>query len=470
MGPQKKGFCLNAQSYNSLRTISSRFFNFVMDFTPFFQAYRRNVSEHARNYLAGLLMKAPRKNMERISEVVEGGNYADYQHFISDSKWDAKALKDKVAQLVNDLLGGPDAVLCLDESGFTKKGKKSVGVARQYNGRLGKVDNCQVGVFATLCDGKDKSSIVDYRLYLPEEWINDPKRCKAAGIPDKQMIKKTKIDHAYDMIAEAHAKGISFDWVASDAFYGRNLCLQNKIDDLGKKFTADIPANFSVYTKDPRPYMPRRKDKIGPKYKRRRARTKPVCASTILESIEPEKWSTVTVRETTKGILRVNAYAQRIFTWDGNEKHAREWWLVFTHDPKANEKKTFLCNAEASASIQTMVQKHACRFWIERTFQDGKTSAGMADYQVRGWLGWHHHMAMVMLALLFMLKERISNQKSVQLLSCQDIVELLTYYLPRKDTTEEGVFNSMLKRHQQRQQSILSAKKRESLAESILPK
>ena len=143
---------------------------------------------------------------------------------------------------------------------------------------------------------------------------------------------------------------------------------------------------------------------------------------------------------------------------------------MLTVDQKTNEKKYILCNAEESVSLLTMVQKHACRFWIERAFQDGKTSVGMADYQVRGWLGWHHHMAMVMTASLFMLKERLLHKESVDLLSCQDIVELPTYYLPRKDRNEKEVFEAMIKRHTQRKQSIDSAKRKQKLTEFNLPK
>ena len=167
---------------------------------------------------------------------------------------------DRVAKEINAHLGGEDTVLCLDESGFTKKGKKSAGVARQYNGRLGKVDNCQVGVFASLCNGEDRSGIIDYRLFLPDEWIGDPQRCRQAGIPDEHIVKKTKIDHAYEMIVTAITRGIIFDWIAADAFYGRDLSLLNKIDDKEKIFIVDVPENFFVYLKDPKPFLPRRKE------------------------------------------------------------------------------------------------------------------------------------------------------------------------------------------------------------------
>ena len=144
--------------------------------------------------------------------------------------------------------------------------------------------------------------------------------------------------------------------------------------------------------------------------------------------------------------------------------------LVFTFDSITQERKQILCNADESIDLSDIVRKHACRFWIERAFQDGKTSVGMADYQVRGWLGWHHHMTLVMVASLFMLKERLRNQTTVNLLSCQDIVDSLTFYLPRKDVTEEGVFRNQQRRHEQRRRAIESAKRKQKLREAKVPK
>ena len=159
-----------------------------------------------------------------------------------------------------------------------------------------------------------------------------------------------------------------------------------------------------------------------------------------------------------------------VYTWGGEERLASKRWLVFLHDPLTNEKKWFVSNADETVSLKTLVERHASRYWIERTFQDGKTSVGMADYQVRGWVAWHHHMTMVMMALLFMVKERKLNQKDFDLLSCQDIVELLGFYLPRKDCTEKAVLENMLERHRRRRQSIESAYRRQRTVEYIQTK
>ena len=407
--------------------------------------------------------------MERINEYVEGGNYQSYQNFISDSSWDHYALNNQICSDANELLGSSESVLCIDESSFSKKGKLSVGVSRQWNGRLGKIDNCQVGVFASLCNSTS-STLLDYRLFLPQEWIDDPQRCERAKIPEQYRVFKTKLELAYEMIESAISRGVEFGWVATDAFYGRDSKLLNKLDDTAVKFLADIPCSHTVYLDDPDPYMPRRRNKIGPKYKRLRARTEPVSVQTLYEQMNKKQWSTVTVRNTTKGILKTKAYRRAVYSWDGEEKQARKWWLVIVFDPQTKEKKWFFSNAGSSVTLKTLVRRHACRYWIERTFQDGKTSVGMADYQVRGWLAWHHHMTLVMLALLFMVKERIINKKQFDLLSCQDIVELLNYYLPKKDRTEKTVLMNMIQRHKQRKQSIESAYRKQKEKESIITK
>ena len=185
--PQKKG-ALDTL-FPGVQELTDRFGDFCNVYTQFFNVFSNNVAPQARSYIAGLLMKAPRKNMERMEEYVNECDYESIQQFLSDSPWDDKALQIRLAQDVNEEIGGTGAVLCIDESAVTKKGDKSVGVARQWNGRLGKTDNCQVGVYSSLV--KDATGcIVGKRLYLPKEWTSNKARCDRAGIPkDKQVFK-----------------------------------------------------------------------------------------------------------------------------------------------------------------------------------------------------------------------------------------------------------------------------------------
>lgn len=444
----------------SLRCIASRFVTFTQTYNHHFRVACQNVSDKARVYTTGLVVKASRKNMERMEEYVEDCEYQSLQQFLSDSPWDHEALNEHVASDVNDLLGGPESVLAIDESGFSKKGKMSVGVARQWNGREGKTDNCQVGVYAALSDGV-YASIVDFRLYLPVEWTEDKERCLKAKVPEEKCGFKTKPELATEMIAATQSNGLSFGWVAMDAFYGQVPECVRDIERYGLNFVADVHRNQIVYTEDPRPYLPRRKNRQGRKPTRLRARTEGIRVDDLYKEEESVPWHTVRVREGTKGMVFVQARRRRVWLWDGEEKTARNWWLVVIRDSLTGEIKWFISNAKASVTLTTLVQKHATRFWIERVFQDGKTSVGMADYQARGWIAWHHHMSLVMLALLFLLKERLLHQQDVALLSCQDIVELLNHYLPRTDLTEEAVLANLKRRHRTRQRDIDSAYRRQ---------
>ncbi len=443
-----------------MRRIASRFVTFTQAYSRHIKVASQNVSDKARAYTTGLVMKAARKNMERMEEYVEDCEYQSLQQFLSDSPWDHESLNEHIAADVNDLLGGPESVLAIDESGFAKKGNMSVGVARQWNGRQGKTDNCQVGVYAALSDGVH-ASIVDFGLYLTKAWTEDKERCRKAKVPEGKCDFKTKPELAVEMVVAAQANGLSFGWVAMDAFYGQVSKCVRDIARLGLNFVADVHCNQMVYTEDPRPYLPRRKNRQGRKPTLLRARTESIRVDDLRKEEPFARWHMIRVREGTKGTVFVRARRRRVWLWDGEEKTARNWWLVFINDPLTGELKYFISNAKASVGLATLVRKHATRFWIERAFQDGKTSAGMADYQARGWIAWHHHMSLVMLALLFLLKERLLHQQDITLLSCQDIVELLNLYLPRMDLTEEAVLANIKRRHRARQRDIDSACRRQ---------
>lgn len=429
---------------------------FCGTYQEYFQVARHNSSGKARSYVAGLLMKAPRKNMERMEEYVEEYNYQAQQQFLSDSPWDHRALMERVARDVDDLFEGVETGFLIDESCIEKKGTKSVGVARQWNGRLGKVENSQVGVFAGLSDGK-RSSLVDFRLYLPECWTQDLDRCAAAKIPSEHCRYRSKTELALEMVDRAVENKLRFGWIGVDSGYGSHPWFLNAIDDRALQFVADVRKNQKIYLSDPRPYLPRRKKAVGRKFKHLRSRVDSASIQPFFEGLEANHWRWIEVRKSSKGTLRVQAARQRVWLWDGRETNARQWWAVCIRIPSTGETKWFLSNAPESATLSAMVRKHAVRFWIERTFQDAKTSAGMADYQARGWNAWHHHMALVSLGLLFMLKERRLQAGQIELLSCQDIVELLNFYLPRADRTEEAVLRNMERRHRKRKLAIETA-------------
>lgn len=205
-----------AKRQDALRGMAGRFTAFHKEYSPFFQTKTRDSSEVAGKYLNGLV-QATKRNMERMEERVPESNGQALHHFVTNSPWDERAVLRRLAQDGDAILGGTkDSCLLIDETSFTKKGPKSVGVARQYSGRAGKIDNCQVAVFGALvCE--DKALPIDFRLYLPKEWTEDKARCVAAGIPEDKIQLTTKAKQAIEIVKEAKENGVRFNWVGADA-------------------------------------------------------------------------------------------------------------------------------------------------------------------------------------------------------------------------------------------------------------
>ncbi|MDP2106187.1 MAG: IS701 family transposase, partial [Desulfobulbaceae bacterium] len=229
--------------------MASSFCRFHERYKNHFTTKTGNVIEQSRHYLFGLA-QAIRKNIERMTEVVAGSEYQSVHHFISNSPWDHRPIMDQVARDSDRLLGGSaDSGLIIDETSIPKKGKKSVGVARQWSGRLGKVDNCQVGVFASLVRGSSVA-IIDERLYLPEEWTDDPERCRKAGVPGAVTF-KTKSQLALELIRHARSQGIRFAWLGVDGGYGKEPDFLSSLDAESEQFVADVHKDQVIYLEDP---------------------------------------------------------------------------------------------------------------------------------------------------------------------------------------------------------------------------
>jgi len=406
-------------------------------------------------------MQATKKNIERMIEVVPDADYQSVHHFISDSPWDHQPVLDQVAQDCDRLLGGtPDTALIIDESGLAKKGTKSVGVARQWCGRLGKVDNCQVGVFAALSH-REHVSLIDERLYLPQEWTKDRKRCKEAGIPAEVRF-KTKSELAYEMILNQRAKEIRFAWTGLDAGYGKDTPLLCALDDAHEVFVADVHKDQIIYVDDPAPFVPERTHDSG------RIPTKLVANATGVRvdqwvARQPKKaWQRLKIRDSSKGTLRADFLFCRVWIWNKAEEKARCWRLIVRREEGFDATiKYSLSNAPAITTKRRLAYMQGQRYFVERAFQDAKSHAGMDHYQIRGWRAWHHHMALVMMAMLFMLETKQHNMESYPLLSSGDIEGLLSHFLPRRDITDVEVLRQMEFRHRQRQASIDSAYSRQ---------
>lgn len=436
--------------------LASSFCLFHERYKKFFVTKTRSVVEQSLHYLSGLV-QAVRKNIERMTEVVPDTEYQALQHFTSHSPWDHRPVIDQVARDSDCLLGGsPDTGLIIDETGIPKKGKMSVGTARQWCGRLGKVDNCQVGVFASLVRGPS-ATLIDGRLYLPKEWTDDRERCRCAGVPDA-VVFKTKSQLALDIVRHARSLGIRYAWVGVDGGYGKEPQFLKTLDAEGEQFVADVHKDQTIYLEDPAPYIPQRRASRGRAPSRHKTDVPKITVAAWAASQPEEAWQRITIRDSSKGRLEVDLLTRRVWVWLDTRQTVRRWRLVVRREVFARDTiKYSLSNAPAETSLERLAFMQGQRFFVERSFQDAKESAGMDHYQIRGWRAWNHHMSLVMMSMLFMLETRLQQKEPYPLLSCPDIATLLAHFLPRRDVNPEEVLRQMDVRHWQRQASIDSA-------------
>ena len=432
------------------------FGRFGRSFRDLFRSGNHCVAATAQQYLCGL-MQADKRNMERMAEAVPDSDEQVLQNFLTHSSWDYRPVMDQVARNADACAGGEsDTGLYIDETAFQKKGDKSVGVARQWNGRLGKQENSQVGVFGAL-GRADRVSLIDARLYLPQEWIEDSARCDEADIPKEEQVLRTKLELALQIVHRARQNGIRFEWVGMDGAYGQSLVLLEALHAQGERFLADIHSDRHIYLNDPAPYLPSQ-DGHGRRRSRYHSDKTATEVRRWVKRQPASAWRTVTLREATKGDLVVEVLHRRVWLWDKSSPTANCWHLIVRREVNSpGTIKYSLSNAPEQTSTIKLAQMQAQRFWIERAFQDAKSHIGMAQYQARKWPSWHRHMALVMMAMQFMLETRINQAECHPLLSCYDIQILLATTLPDRRDSQQEILRQMQERHRKRQASIDSA-------------
>lgn len=389
--------------------------------------------------------------MERMAEETDS-DYQNQQQFISDSPWSAQEVMTKVGIDTNHALGDKSQqALSLDESSNGKAGKHSVGVSHQYNGNKGKTDNCQTGVYASLSRG-NRVGIIGAKLFLPDEWINDKERCVKAGIPKDAIVKKTKIELALELIQETTAAGIEFGWINADGLYGSSYEFGRAIDEMGKNFVVDVHKDQMIYHAKPEIYIPVKELKRGRNPTRRLTDTKPEEVQNYIKNLRPADFKEVNIRKGTKGWLRAKVHITAVWVWDNEESMARERTLII-RKPVTKKDGIKYCLSNFSIKDKThqdFAFMQAQRFWIERAFEDQKGELGMSDYQVRKYIAWYHHQALVMLATLYVNKQKIIHQQNIPLLSVRDVRLQLIALLKEGGGHIEKEIDKMSLRHDQR--------------------
>lgn len=386
----------------ALRQLKPELDLFLERYAPRFG--RDEAQAHANRFVQGLLLGGDRRSVENIAEAIDGGVVRSLQKFIAQSPWSDDELLEELQRHVTDVLGDPDAALNVDETGFPKKGSKSVGVKRQYAGCLGRTDNCQVGVCVNYRSAAGHT-LIDRRLFLPEEWAADRPRRQQAGVPEG-VVFRTKPELGLGMVQQAVARGLPFRWVTADSVYGDSPTFVQGVRGLGKWYVVDTSADARVWLTEPAVIPAGSKGPRGRATTQPRVATKPERVDAVVARLPAKSWRRVVVAEGSQG-PRIYAYAC-VWVWFGEEglPSGRERLLVRRSLGQQAEVKYHRSNAAAEVPLEKLAQVRGGHWSVEQSFEAAKGECGLDEYETRGWVGWHHHTALSLLALWFLALQR----------------------------------------------------------------
>jgi SRSO17 transposase len=380
--------------------------------------YRVEQAHWGQKYLQGLMSPIERKAIQPMAMALEGGNVQAMQQFIGQGRWQDEKLLEKHWQLVDETLGEEDGVYIVDESGFPKKGEHSVGVARQWCGVLGKVANCQVGVFGAYVS-RQGYTLVDHRLFLPEEWFDDDhrERWEKCGIPDGTAY-QTKPEIALQMLQAVVAHGgLRFQWVTCDELYGRSTDFLDGVAELGRWYYAEVPHDTRVWKRRPETGVPEWSGRGRRPTRERLLPDEPISerVDEIAADLKPGDWHPYKIKEGSKGpMIAEFAFLRGVAVRDGLP--GPDVWIIFRRslgdDP---ELKVYVSNAPPDTPVTELVRVAGLRWPVETAIQEGKDGLGMDHYEVRSWLGWHHHMTECLLAHHFLVRCQKRLKRGLQL-------------------------------------------------------
>ena len=359
-------------------------------------------------YLRGLLGPGERKSLQPMAARLGLSGHDQLQHFIASPAWDDGPLWRVLAERADRLVGGPQAALVVDDTALPKKGALSVGVARQYCGQLGKKASCQALVSLTLA-GQETPIPVALRLFLPEEWTREPARCMAAGVPEAEVVARSKGEIALAELDRLRAAGVRFGIVLADAGYGASAAFRHGLDERSLAWAVGIPRNQKVYGADVRLVPP------GGRKRRPVPDQEPREAEAVLAELP---WRRVTWRRGTKGPLAARFAATRIRVGDGatwaNNRHlpGAEVWLVGERRTNG-ERKYHLSNLPPRTSLRALASAIKARWVCEQAHQQLKQELGLGHFEGRSWTGLHRHALMTCVAFAYLQDLRLAGQRSM---------------------------------------------------------
>lgn len=349
---------------------------------------RSEQHEHAAMYVSGRMRQLPRRTSEPIATDA-GKKRRPLQHFVGAGKWDDDKVRTKMCRAVAAEMGSTDGVLILDGSGFQKTGPESVGTQRQWCGRLGKEEQCQVGEFLAYASG-GSVALVGCELYLPRSWATDKARRKKCHVP-KSITFKTGWQLAAQMVFET-GKLLPHRWVVGDENYGRPTELRDLLYQKDERYVLEVPSNAKV------------------RLARGGAWTR---ADEWAASVPKREWEHFTVRDGEKGPTEVKAAKVRVYTPRAKGKKERAETLVVVRNERDSKSWTYLAS-DTRTKLRELARVGSCRHGIEQALNMGKGDVGLDEYEVRSWVGWHHHMTLSMLSLWFLVLEHRRIKKILQ--------------------------------------------------------
>ncbi len=401
---------------NDVRAAAAQLVDFHERFAPLFG--KEQAQDHAYDYLKGLMVCPERKSVEPIALLVGHGDASGLQKFVGAGPWpyddvQAEAQALFADELAPSAIGSPVGVVgVVDESAFTKKGAHSAGVARQHNGRLGKEDNCQVGVFLVGVTPAG-SALLDHQLFLPESWCEPTREAKdrraKAHIPEDVTF-RTKPRIAAELVRSVAVLGqVELDWVVADEEYGRAGHFLDELELLEQRYVVEVPVTTAVWTADPATCIPAYSG-------RGRKPTAPAqdavrTVAALAAELPASAWKALQVRAGAVGPLVFEFAAVRVWAMRHRKPGPPAWLLIRRSLGEEPEVKYSISNADAETPLSTLALVACTRCRVEEFFEDCKSYLGMTQYETRSWVGWHHHMALVGLAHLFVTLARKRLQK-----------------------------------------------------------
>lgn len=404
--------------------------NYMERFNPAFQ--RVEQLKRSTTYLHGLLSNTIRKNIEQMALGL-GEKVRSMQYFAGPSPWEAEPVIGIHQRAVGETLGEEDGVALIDESSVVKQGDDSVGVAAQYCGSVGKVANGQVGVYVGYASRKGYS-LIEGQWFMPDEWFEEEhaERRSACGVPEDR-IYKTKPEIGLELVQKAEKRGsLPFQWVAADALYGDAPAFRDGIDDLGKWYFTEIRNTTPIWRTQPRVHVPKWKGRgrHPTRLRLRNPSNRPLQVKQLVRNIPKKDWVQAIIKEGAKGPIVCEFAFLRVTESRGNLPAGEVWLIIRRNLDDPSVIKYYFSNAPANTPLSAFVRISGMRWPIETIFKEAKGTVGLDHYEMRSWLGWHHHMLLVSLAHHFLVRLRIRFQEQAPALTVYQVRLLLSSVLP----------------------------------------